>query len=93
MLISTIPHVQLHQAFCGLKQAQQAWFDKLRKFLLQLGFILVLLIQAFLFIIYLHSVLLLYVDEMVVMGDNSNNFQSKNTLAIFIIFLALECTG
>lgn len=84
---------QLHQALYGLKQAQRAWFDRLSKFLLQLGFILVLLIQAFLFIIYLHTILLLYVDKLVVMGDNSNNFQSKNTLAIFIIFLALECTG
>ena len=63
---------QLSRALYGLKQAPRAWFDRLSEFLLALGFYCSTTDPS-LFICHSQDgilILLLYVDDMVVTGDN-----------------------
>ena len=64
---------KLHRALYGLKQAPRAWFDRFSSFLLKYGFICSLADPS-LFILYCPSgslFLLLYVDDMLLTGSNS----------------------
>ena len=63
---------QLSHALYGLKRAPRAWFDRLSEFLLALGFYCSI-IDPSLFICHSQGgilILLLYVDDMVVIGDD-----------------------
>ncbi|XP_042952193.1 uncharacterized mitochondrial protein AtMg00810-like [Carya illinoinensis] len=67
----------VNRTLYGLKQAPRAWFDKLSDFLLQLGFFSSLADPS-LFICHSNHgvlILILYVDDMVVTGDNPQRIQ------------------
>lgn len=68
----------LHKALYGLKQAPRAWFDKISNFLLEFGFIC-RIHDPSLFVYYKNNdliLLLLYVDDMVLTGNNSKALDS-----------------
>ena len=63
---------QMSRALYGLKQAPRAWFDRLSEFLFTLGFYCSTTDPS-LFICHSQNgilILLLYMDDMVVTGDN-----------------------
>jgi len=96
------PHqVCLHHALYGLKQAPCIWFEKFHSAILQLDFIQSLADHA----IYFHTsrrctVLVLYVNDMIITGDNVVFLQYTKTLLhrwfkikiwdTFVTFLVLK---
>lgn len=69
---------KLHKAIYGLKQAPRIWYLELRTFLLQLGF-KNSLADASLFILHLNGTtlyVLIYVDDIIVTGNNSLHVQN-----------------
>lgn len=68
---------KLSCALYGLKQALRAWFDRLSDFLLQLGFFSSPTDPSLFIFHSSHGILilLLYVDDMVVTGNNPNRIQ------------------
>ncbi|GKV25872.1 hypothetical protein SLEP1_g35253 [Rubroshorea leprosula] len=68
---------RLKKALCGLKQAPRAWFDRLNNFFLNFGFFCSITDPS-LFICHSSQgtlLLLIYVDDMLLTGDNSNLVQ------------------
>lgn len=63
----------LHKAIYGLKQAPRMWFDKFSSYLLEFGFMFCIKDPS-LFVYSRNKIvimLLLYVDDMVITGNNS----------------------
>jgi hypothetical protein len=70
---SSISCVRLHKSLYGLKQAPRAWYTRLSDFLLSIGF-LASKVDTFLFILSYGTnifYLLVYVDDILLMGSNS----------------------
>ena len=95
---------QLQKSLYGLKQAPHAWFQRLNSFLIQLGFYCIRA-DTSLFIFHKHSdiiYLLLYVDNIIITGNNSSlldsftcklNFEfTTKDLGPLSYFLGLEAT-
>ena len=69
------PHFvcKLNKALYGLKQAPRAWFKRLSSFLLELGYI-ASLVDSSLFILKssaIHILMLVYVDDIIIIGSHS----------------------
>ena len=65
----------LKKVFYGLKQVPRYWFDRFSMHLLHLGFICIK-VDPFLFILKTHKgkiFLLLYVDDIIIIGSNSSH--------------------
>ena len=68
----------MHKSLYGLKQAPRAWFEQFTSHLLTLGFT-TSVADAFLFILrqgYLTVYLLLYVDDIIITGNDSSTITS-----------------
>jgi hypothetical protein len=77
------PHFvcRLNKALYGLKQAPRAWFNRLSSFLLEIGF-LASLVDSSLFILHsgaTHIFLLIYVDDIIIIGSNPSIIHSLIT--------------
>ena len=76
---------KLKKVLYGLKQAPKVWYDKIAKFLIQSGYILVAT-NSGLFIKTYRSklvVVLVYVDDLIITGDEENEIhQTKKNLSV-----------
>ena len=73
---------RLRKAIYGLKQAPLAWYTKLKQFLLTFGF-LNSIVDTSLFVLYCTTVtiyLLVYVDDIIITGNNPSVVQHFITL-------------
>jgi hypothetical protein len=81
---------KLHKSLYGLKQAPRAWFERFTSHLLTLGFT-ASLADASLFVLHHGSTtvyLLLYVDDIIITGNNSTAI--SDIILSYLLLLSLK---